>query len=129
MKSKTKLTTLPAILVALGVLFLAACSGGPQSPSDVADGFYGALKAKDAEKAVTYFPPSTLEQPGAKEKILGLLKQAMTDAPEIQSYEIVDENIDGDSATVEVKYTNEDGSEESETVKLIKEDENWYVTM
>ncbi len=46
--------------------------------------------------------------------------------PEDWSYEIGESSEDGDTATVEVEMT-EDGETSSETMDLVKEDDEWRI--
>ena len=119
-----KLRRFAVVAMCMAMAFaLAGCSGGP-TPTEVTKGALDALKAQDAETLQSYYAGDsdelesdlisggfigggsedasneTEEQKATREKILAVLSDF--------DYELGDENIDGDKATVEVTITSHD---------------------
>ena len=71
-----------------------------------------------------------------KEQLVALLREKGTKAMEkkqgLKSYEVLSEEIseDGNSATVKMKMVYGDGSEDTQDLKLVKNDDgDWRLTM
>lgn len=116
------LAVLAAVTVVV-VLSKGDSSGGSdqpvaeRGPRDTVVGFMKAAETGDAESAKKYVDPS--------------LHDTMTDTsgiPEDQTYEVGDEEIDGDSATVPVSTTTGDGVTANIDFKLSKSSGEWLIT-
>ncbi len=108
------------------VLLFNSC--GSQSPKDVVNDYYSALKKGDFEKAMTY---TTLKDTA---EIHQTVKKMQDFKYQVSDYEILSEEIaeDNENATVEVKYTassafKETPVEDTEKIKLVKEDGKWKI--
>lgn len=113
------------------VIGLAGCAKKASKPSDVLN----LLKdVKTEEEARSYFTKGTL-------KAMDEFKKIMPDAKEkkgIQSidktdkWEVMKEEVQGDTATVTYKYTNSSNQKKVgtvETIKLKKEDGSWKIDL
>ena len=117
------------ILVAVFVvLSLAGCSSGPDG---AVKGFFKALDAGEVDKAMGYLSTSTLNALG-HDKWQAALTSAVKDLQSkggLSSVKVVDKKVHGDTAVVTVKLTFGDGSSETDTINLIKEDGDWKIQM
>jgi len=101
--------------------------GGPET---VVKKFYTALKNQDYETAVSCYTPSTLKDPGAKEKMVGMLKAHVTSKEGIKSFDITGSEIEGDHAVVTYTLTYKNNTSESDTdVNCVKEGGSWYMKL
>lgn len=114
-------TNLRYYVPVLLISFLFACSSGGDSPKAVADNFLKSLNKMDYEGAKKY---GTEDTGKLLDMIGGLAKMMPDSAKKEKKYEIVDEKIEGDKATV--NYKDEDGSQ---TLNLVKQDGKWKVAM
>lgn len=112
------------------LVFAFASCGKTTSPKDVANDYYAAMQKGDFEKALSYTDMTDSEE---IQKYAGKMQSY---ALNISEYEIVKEEIaeDGNSATVEAKYTytsefNKNPEENTQTLDLIKKDGKWVITM
>lgn len=76
-----------------------------------------------------YLSSSTLQSLGDDKWQAALIEAShqMADQGGLKSVQIVDETVNGDIARVSVRITMEDGSEETDTIDLIKEDGDWKI--
>ena len=118
-----------ALFVSALLMVFAFSSCSKTSPTDVANDYYSALKKGDFEKAMSYTNMNNYEE------IQQSVQKMQGFALNISEYEIVNEEIaeDGNSATVDVKYTytsafNKDPEEKTEKLNLIKEDGKWVIS-
>lgn len=117
-----------ALFVSALLMVFAFSSCSKTSPKDVANDYYTALQKGDFEKAMTY---TTLTD---SEEIQKSVQKMQGIEFKITEFEIINEEIaeDGNSATVEVKYSytsafNNDPEEKTEKLNLIKEDGKWKI--
>lgn len=101
------------VIIALALIFiLAGCAKGPES---VAKKFVSAWKSQDMKTMEKLSTPESKEMIGmfsmfkVKDAILGETK------------------VTGDSATVNVKYTTEDGKQDEFDLNLVKQGSKWLV--
>lgn len=111
-------------IVLAATLFMAACGSKADGPKEVATKFLTHINAMEFEEAKQYGTKETGE-------LLDMLKgfAAMggeEQKPENTSFEIKDVKEEGDTATV--TYRSE-GSEEDETLNLVKQDGKWLVNI
>lgn len=111
----------PITLALLFPLLLAACGGSSDSPSDVATKFLTHTNKMEFKEAKEYATKSTGE---VLDMIGGMA--AMMPKEDPKTFKIVNESIDGETATVTYRT---DGKEEDETLNLVKEDGKWLVNM
>ncbi len=104
-------------------LFVVACSGG-NKPKDAASNFLSAVDKMDFEGAKKY---ATEDTGKLLDMMAGFAQMApeKKDKPETK-FEITNEVIDGDNATVTYK---EEGKDEEQTIKLAKVDGKWLVAI
>jgi len=124
MKKKILLILMSVFLV----LFLTGCSSGPDG---TVKAFFKALDAGKVEEAVGYLSSSTLSTLGHDKwrSALASAAKEMQDKGGLSSIKIVDKSVHGDVATVTVKLTFGDGSSETDTIHLLKEDGDWKIDM
>lgn len=110
-------TLLLTVVLTIGAVCLSGCGGSSNSPSEVVKVFQAALIKGDMETVGKNCTP----------EMLGVLAQYIT---QIQTHEagrgkmaIAGETINGDKATVDVKYENG----ESDKFGLVKADGKWKV--
>jgi hypothetical protein len=125
-----------ALIVVLAVS-LVAIGCGEDSPSAAVEDFIEATKDGNCDKAVDMLD---LDVPGMEEAGLSTddLKkeivascEADVENSEIVSYEVRNEEIDGDTATVEVEMTtkvDDEESTETDTLTLNKRDGEWKIS-
>ena len=110
-----------AILSAITVLVLAACSG--PGPGDTAEKFMTHLSKNEFTEAKQYASEST----GQMVEMIGKMSQAMGGKIEEDKdfkFELVEESVDGDKAVIKFRKK-ADGK--VETMNLIKVDGAWKV--
>jgi ABC-type glycerol-3-phosphate transport system substrate-binding protein len=127
-------------LVAVAVVALAAgCGGGSDSPSGITKSIYSQFQKGNYEKGVEVFVAhlDSDNEGTAEEKqqfIKGFTEKAKASMDEqggIKSFEIVKETIseDGVQATVETKITYGNGSTKDESLKFVKKDGAWKISL
>jgi|GEM_PF-1107682 len=115
-------TTLKQIALAALVALIVACGGG-DTPKSVAENFLKALNKMDYEAAKKYGSEDTGK---LLDMMSGFAKMMPDSAKKERSFEIKDEKIEGDKATV--TYT-ESGEEGIQSLNLVKVEGKWKVSM
>ena len=117
-----------ALFVSALLMVFAFSSCSKTSPKDVVNDYYTALQKGDYEKALSYTNLTNSEE------IQASIKKMQGMEYKISEFEILNEEIaeDGNSATVEVKYTytissRKDPKEKTDTLNLIQEDGKWII--
>ncbi|MBX2853061.1 MAG: DUF4878 domain-containing protein [Phycisphaeraceae bacterium] len=104
--------------------------GGSAGPGDTVKELNYAMEKGDVE-TVKKIVPGMAGMVG-DEKLKGMLTEAAAEAKKkgnIKSIEILKEEINGDTATVEHKVTWGNGDEDTDTSELAKVDGQWVVSM
>ncbi len=120
-----------AAALLLAVLALAAFGCGGSGPQAAVEDFMNAAKAKDCEKMVDLLDLDAPEFQGLgmnKEALVEACKQDAEAGGEVVSFKVLEESVDGDTATVKVEVTTKvEGQESTETstIKLTKRDDGW----
>jgi len=107
---------------ALIILFLVSCGGG-DSPKSVAENFLKAMNKMDYETAKKYGSEDTGR---LLDMMSGFANMIPDSARQEKSFEIKNEKIDGDKATVTYVQSGEVGEQ---TLDLVKIDGKWKVAM
>lgn len=115
-------THLKQVATAALVVWMTAC-GGSETPTSVADNFLKALNKMDYETAKKYGSEDTGK---LLDMMSGFAKMMPDSAKKEKSFEIKNEKVDGNKATV--TYT-ESGEEGEQTLNLVKVDGKWKVAM
>ena len=113
-------------------LLLSACGGRQSSPAGVVKAFAAAIDKGDAKAAVALIEPSVTSQPQMQQKLeslVGLANSEIKKKGGIKSVEVTNVTVNGDSASVSVKYTYGNGSTDAETQDVVKVDGKWYLKM
>ena len=110
------------IVAAAFVLFIASC-GSSDSPKAVAGNFLKAMNKMDYETAKKYGSEDTGK---LLDMMSGFSKMMSDSARQERSFEIKDEKIEGDKATV--TYT-QSGEEGEQVLNLIRVEGKWKVAM
>lgn len=118
------LLTLTALIIGL---FLAGCSSPQSSPSGTVEAFMKASQKGDIEAAIELIDPEILAQPGAKAKLTGMMEKGLAEEP-VDSFRIIEEENDGDTAKVKVEITSGDKTD-TDTIPLIMREGKWYLSM
>ncbi|MBR6002550.1 MAG: DUF4878 domain-containing protein [Bacteroidales bacterium] len=112
------------VLIAASALFFMSCkaSNGPETLVKKA---MAAIEKGDYEAYAATFNVDENTQ----KMIAGLMEEKASQELEkkggLKSYDIIDTQIDGEKATVKVKVLYKDGSDEEQTMKLIKVEDGW----
>lgn len=131
-------TRLAALALTLGAGLIAAGCGGDddstseeaQSPSDVVAAFYAATADGDNEELCSYFSEETAQQAAEEEDADSCEEAAESGlgddetAALAETVEVGEEKIDGDTATVEVSSSEQEGTG---TINLVQEDGEWKI--
>jgi len=125
------------VLAVIAMAFaMSSCSkNGGTTPTDAAKSYYSMLKKEDFKGAVksTYKFNKEMtaeEQKKAEESIDALadkISMAMSFTGGIKDFTISDEAIDGDMASVKVKITYGNGTEDEKTEQLKKIGDKWFI--
>jgi hypothetical protein len=120
-----------AVIAVTVLLFasLVAFGCGDSGPKGSVESFINAFKDKNCEKAVDYID---LEGAGTNKEDMVKSCQASVGAGEIVSYKILEENINGDKATVKVETTTKIGDKEettTDTIDVVKKNGEWKVSL
>ncbi|MDR2009826.1 MAG: DUF4878 domain-containing protein [Bacteroidales bacterium] len=108
---------------------LVSCSGGGNTASDYASGYYEAMMKGDYKKAVKIMNP---DKPEEAEMLVQKLEEIGKAGYAVKKYEVVSEELaeDGESAKVDFKVlvvnkAGEEPKETNETLKVRKVDGKW----
>lgn len=115
-----------AIALLFASLLLTGCGGGPGS---TVEKFFEAVGAGEIDEAITYLSNSTIQTLGTDKwkAVLSDLTRAINEEGGIKSVEILDEAVTGDLATVTFSLRMGNGSEDTDSVELFKENDNWKI--
>lgn len=126
-----------SILALVAAVFLVSCGGNP-TPSEAAVKVYQMVKDGNYEgvaENIFYDSDNAQDIEEAKAMITSLLKEKAGPMIEskggVKDVEVVNETVaeDGQSATVELKITYGDGSEETEKANMKLDDGQWKLAM
>ena len=125
-----------SMFVAVVALTLWSC-GPANTPSAVAEEACKCVQNADYDGYVELMDlKETKNQESEKQQFVAMLREKGTKTMEkkqgIKSYEVLSEEIseDGKSATVKMKMVYGDGSEDTQDLKLVKNDDgDWRLTM
>ncbi|MDQ3819553.1 MAG: DUF4878 domain-containing protein [Acidobacteriota bacterium] len=126
--TKPKITAL-IIMMGLFTLFFAACNKSGSTPTATAKAFYDASKAKDVQGIKNALSKKSLamlegfSQMGGK-SLDDSLKES-DPAKMSQTFEVQNEKINGDKATLDIK----DENGKWQTVPFVKEDGQWKIAL
>lgn len=122
------------VLFAIAICFitmaaLSSCSSHDNTPEGVAKAAVECLKAKDY-KGYMDLTSATKEQKEAMTAMLQKVGQQTDEKGGVESYEIVDQEIDEEkgTATVNVKVTYGNGDTEENKMKMLKKDGDWVLS-
>ncbi len=122
------------VLFAIAICFitmaaLSSCSSHDNTPEGVAKAAVECLKAKDY-KGYMDLTSATKEQEEAMAAMLQKVGQQTDEKGGVESYEIVDQEIDEEkgTATVNVKVTYGNGDTEDNKMKMLKKDGDWVLS-
>ena len=122
------------VLFAIAICFitmaaLSSCSSHDNTPEGVAKAAVECLKAKDY-KGYMDLTSATKEQKEAMTAMLQKVGQQTDEKGGVESYEIVDQEIDEEkgTATVNVKVTYGNGDTEDNKRKMLKKDGDWVLS-
>lgn len=116
------------IILAIGLI---SCAKTASKPSDVLN----LLKdVKTEDEARAYFTKGTLKAMDEFKKMMPDVKEkkGIQSIDKTDKWEVVKEEIQGDTATVTYKYTNSNNQKKvgtAETIKLKKEDGSWKIDL
>ena len=128
-----KMKKITFLFVALAVILFGACSPSAKTPSGAVKIYSDYIKTENFDKAVECIYLE--DESTSKEQLLEIAEKLKTSYAEngknnFDKIEIVSEEIDGDNATVEVKEFFKDGTEETNTYKLRKnENGEWKIDL
>lgn len=133
MQKRSLFKVLSAIAV-LTVVMLAAFGCGDTGPKGAVEDFMAAAKDKNCEKMIDMIDLKAAEDAGATINKDDLAKSCNAESGlgDVVSYNITEENVDGDKAEVKVEVTtkaNEQETTESDTLKVNKRDGVWKISL
>lgn len=114
------------MMLALTLLFLAACGNSPRS---AVKAFYDAVEEGRVEDALKMVSSQVTSSIGI-DKTRAALQSAtreIHDKGGLKSLDIVKEDVVGEVAEVEVRIHYGNGTEETEKVKVVKENGEWKI--
>lgn len=119
-------TNLGGLVVIVALLFISGCGWFAATPGQTVKDFLNAVNDKDFETAQGCFSTRSQAQFGNKmfASIVGTADD-MEKRGGLDSVEILDETINGDTATLTAIIKMGDGSHETMQVFLIKENDEW----
>lgn len=123
MKSKRVLIVLMFIFLSI---LLVSCSAGPDK---VVQNFFRALDKGEIEESMGYLSVTTLQSLGTDKWRLALSEIANEMASEggLKSVRVLDKNVNGDIAYVTVSIAMKNGTEDTDSMELIKESGGWKI--
>jgi len=119
-------------LLLLAIVLLAACSSKPES---VVETFYKSAAAGNIEKAteqISFAGVDANEMVQAKGKIhmiIGEIKNQIDANDGLNKVEVIESNIDGDSAKAQVKLIFNNGKDNTDSYDLVHEDGKWKIKL
>jgi ketosteroid isomerase-like protein len=113
------------VLVLLVTTVFASCAG--RSPAAAVEAFYHAVDRGALDRAVSLLSEQTITMFGKDKLKAGMTEEARKIQAKggIQELQVTDEKVTGEVASVTVLIRYGDGSEETETVKLVRERGGW----
>ncbi|MBR5982837.1 MAG: DUF4878 domain-containing protein [Bacteroidales bacterium] len=125
------------VLAVIAMVFsMSSCKkNGGSTPTDAAKAYYECLKKGDYKAAVKstykYNKEMTAEEQKKAEEAIDALADKISMGIGLRgglsSFEVSNEKIDGEMATVDVKMKYGDGGEDSKTEQLKKVGEKWFI--
>jgi hypothetical protein len=116
------------LCTAVFVTMMAVHCGGASGPEGVVKAFLDYAKAGKYEKIADCYPKSITEQPGAREKIVGMTKQSLESKDGVKSYSITGSEIEEEKATVSYTIEYNNGDTEENDVTCVKQDGKWFLS-
>ena len=119
------------LFVALAIILFAGCSSSSKTPENTVKTYLNYVKTDKYEKAVEcfYFENETV----SKEQLAAIAAKMRAGYAEegknaFTKFEILEKEIDEDNATVKVKMFYKDGTDDTETYKLRKNEKGeWLI--
>lgn len=122
---------LPAIALIMTALLAGGCGGG--SPSSVVDDYIAAINDHDFDR-VYDLASSSYQESSPRDEFIGGMEAVWIEGARLEDYEVIEETVDGDAATVTFKTrvvlpgVQEELLEENESsVDLVKEEGEWKI--
>ena len=117
-------TTRNAVLASLLAVLLAAC--GSEGPGDAFEVFMDRIHAGETTQAREYVANEAVSIMGGEENLMSTLRQLSREIDGVLDHlEIVEEEIQGELATVHVTFHYIDGSSEDDAFHMVMEDGQW----
>ena len=123
------IVSLFVVSILLGALVI-SCGSSPSTPEDVAKEFMSRVE-KGSSSALDLFSPELVQMIG-KEKLQKAIEEQSAEIKKkggIKSVEVTDLKIEGEEATMNVVTNFNDGSSETEDMKMVKKDGDWLITI
>ena len=117
---------LKTIILVISVSLLSACGSYGRTPSDTVEKFHDELGNGELNEAIDLTSDGVVDSVG-KSKVKAYLSEQV-DRYQGAEIEIKEEEINGEVATVTYKVKLEDGTEENEEDKLVKENGEWVMS-
>ncbi len=111
--------------IALAALFASSCGAKSNGPEGVIKKAFEAIQKHDYDGYAATFNISESDQ----KMLAGMLEEKLSSELDkkggIDNYKITDIQIDGEKATAKVHVAYKDGSEDDQTINLVKVDDEW----
>lgn len=128
-------TVMRVLLVAvLAALLMAVAGCGSSGPTAAVEDFMKATQDKNCQKMIDAMDFKAAEEagiPNLKDELVKACEEEKDSGGELVSYKILEETINGDSATVKVEATtknNDQEKTESTTLNLVQRDGKWLIS-
>lgn len=120
------------LLLAISVGMGLSLIGCGSTPGKIYADCVQAVANGKTEKALACFEPSLFEKPGAKEKLTALVAASAAKVKDqhkgLDKVEIVEEKVEGTTATVKLRMKYADGTQEEDSGKIKQIDGKWYLS-
>lgn len=123
------ITILLAALTVLASALMAGCGDETAAPGETVKEMFAAYNARDFGKVYDMSSTALQQQAGDREKAIAQMEAGWPPGTEITELEIIEEKVEGDSATVTwsgwIKTPELPDEPAEATVDLVKEDGEW----
>jgi hypothetical protein len=113
----------------LSLVVISGCGAFDRGPAATVERFYRLVERGDISEAMTLLSGSLTAMMGDKMRI-GLAEQSRGIQAKrgIRSFNVIEENVQGQTARVVMEVIYGDGSRQREAAALVKEDGAWRIT-
>jgi hypothetical protein len=113
------------------VLLATLLTGCGASPGKVVQNFFQAVDNGEIEESMSYLSTSTLQALGTEKWRIALVEisNQMTMQGGLKSVKVIEESVNGEIAQITVNIMMKDGTEELDSINMIKENGDWKISL